>query len=92
MVTTPIVPSGTWGNAKPIVPVVVEDKYKGQPIVLKEFTCTGISANATWNLPASAVGKIKGSCDPGVKNCNIDSNFSQNLSNCSWTCDDGYEK
>lgn len=81
-----------WRNTKPILSFNIADKYKWQSIEVKTFMCTGKPANSYWTGTISPSWELVWTCNPVIANCTVDSNFSPNLSSCSWSCLAWYTK
>lgn len=81
-----------WINNKPTVKYKISDLYKWENIKIKDFTCPVLTSNATYKYPV-VNNVITGICNPNISwNCSIDSNYTPNLSNCIWECNDWYIK
>ncbi|MCK9272558.1 hypothetical protein M0P65_03355 [Candidatus Gracilibacteria bacterium] len=82
--------SSDWVNSKPDISFAVKDLYKG--LEIKEFTCAQKPDNSSRKDPVTPSGIVYGNCDPNIKNCTIDSNFTPNNSSCIWNCNDGFTR
>ena len=85
-------PSNNWINSGPTVSYTISDLYKWEEILSKSFTCNNKPSNSEYIYP-SVWGVVNWTCNPNTEtNCNIDSNYSPNSSDCSWDCYDLYTK
>lgn len=80
-----------WRATKPTLNFKIDDTYKGEATVSRNFACPAKPANSHWTNFTQEDGTVAGECtlEAGGTGCETELDFYPNSAQCSWQCDTG---